>query len=258
MIGTVLKKTFATLMKKPLKLWGLSLLVILLTSLANTGFIGVPAVAFAISVALEAGMAMIFLNSYRTGLEPKTEFLFAAFKKDRFLHVVGGMAWMALWIFLWGLIPVVGPIFAIIRTYEYRFTPYILMTRDDVKAVDAIKISKEETMGYKSQMFWADMIVVAFILAAILVLGTLATIPFIGWLFALALTLVVIAYLALVSLFRGIMKAAFYVEIKTGAGADAPAETASEEAVPVIEAAAEEAPAEEAPAEETPDEPTEN
>ena len=60
--------------------------------------------------------------------------------------------------FLWSLIPVVGIVFGVIRAYEYRFTPYILMTRDDVKPTEAIKVSKAETMGYKGKMFGADML----------------------------------------------------------------------------------------------------
>ena len=37
-------------------------------------------------------------------------------------RVLCGMGWMMLWIFLWSLIPIVGIVFGIIRTYEYRPT----------------------------------------------------------------------------------------------------------------------------------------
>ena len=149
MVSSIYKKTFSVLMKRPFRLWGISLLAEFLCLVAYAGFIGVPAAAFCAALLLSASMSMIFLNSYRTGLEPKTTYLFASFKKDRILRVLGGMAWMQLWIFLWSLIPIVGIVFGIIRMYEYRFVPYILMTRDDVKPTDAIKISKQETMGYK-------------------------------------------------------------------------------------------------------------
>ena len=56
---------------------------------------------------------MIFLHTYQTGEEPHTADLFQTFRKDRFLRVVGGMAWMSLWIFLWSLIPVVGIVFGV-------------------------------------------------------------------------------------------------------------------------------------------------
>ncbi len=264
MVTSIYKKAFAVLKQKPVTLWGISLLCGLLELLAFIGFGAVPVGAFIVVWALEAGMAMIYLNSYRTGLKPKSTYLFAAFKKDRFWRVVGGLAWMELWIFLWALIPIVGIVFAVIRAYEYRFTPYILMTRDDVKATDAIKLSKQETMGYKGKMFWADMLIVLLYLAAALVLLILSLIPFIGVLFRVVNTLLSIAFSLFAPLFLGIVQAAFYVETKSAPAAPAQptpptipapvapvaptAPTAPE--APVTEAPAEEAPApvEEAPA----------
>ena len=265
MVTSIYKKAFAVLRQKPVTLWGISLLCGLLELLAFIGFGAVPVGAFIVAWALEAGMAMIYLNSYRTGLKPKSTYLFAAFKKDRFWRVVGGLAWMELWIFLWALIPIVGIVFAVIRAYEYRFTPYILMTRDDVKATDAIKISKQETMGYKGKMFWADMLIVLLYLAAALVLLILSLIPFIGVLFRVVNTLLSIAFSLFAPLFLGIVQAAFYVETKsvpitparptpptppTIPAPVAPTAPAAPEA-PVTEAPAEEAPAE-APTEEVP------
>lgn len=265
MVTSIYKKAFAVLRQKPVTLWGISLLCGLLELLAFIGFGAVPVGAFIVAWALEAGMAMIYLNSYRTGLKPKSTYLFAAFKKDRFWRVVGGLAWMELWIFLWALIPIVGIVFAVIRAYEYRFTPYILMTRDDVKATDAIKLSKQETMGYKGKMFWADMLIVLLYLAAALVLLIFSLIPFIGVLFRVVNTLLIIAFSLFAPLFLGIVQAAFYVETKSAPAAPAqptpptipapvapvaPTAPAAPEA-PVTEAPAEEAPApvEEAPAE---------
>lgn len=267
MVTSIYKKAFAVLRQKPVTLWGISLLCGLLELLAFIGFGAVPVGAFIVAWALEAGMAMIYLNSYRTGLKPKSTYLFAAFKKDRFWRVVGGLAWMELWIFLWALIPIVGIVFAVIRAYEYRFTPYILMTRDDVKATDAIKLSKQETMGYKGKMFWADMLIVLLYLAAALVLLILSLIPFIGVLFRVVNTLLSIAFSLFAPLFLGIVQAAFYVETKSAPAAPAqptpptipapvapvaPTAPAAPE-VPVTEAPApvEEAPAE-APTEEVP------
>ena len=101
MVTSIYKKAFAVLRQKPVTLWGISLLCGLLELLAFIGFGAVPVGAFIVAWALEAGMAMIYLNSYRTGLKPKSTYLFAAFKKDRFWRVVGGLAWMELWILLW-------------------------------------------------------------------------------------------------------------------------------------------------------------
>ena len=214
MVSSIYKKTFSVLMKRPFRLWGISLLAEFLCLVAYAGFIGVPAAAFCAALLLSASMSMIFLNSYRTGLEPKTSYLFASFKKDRILRVLGGMAWMQLWIFLWSLIPIVGIVFGIIRMYEYRFVPYILMTRDDVKPTDAIKISKQETMGYKGKMFGADILLGAVYLGAFLVFTLLGEIPYLGVLFRILWVLIAIAYGLLAPLFSGIMQAAFYVEIQ--------------------------------------------
>ena len=211
MVSSIYKKTFSVLMKRPFRLWGISLLAEFLCLVAYAGFIGVPAAAFCAALLLSASMSMIFLNSYRTGLEPKTTYLFASFKKDRILRVLGGMAWMYLWIFLWFLIPVVGFVFAAIRAYEYRFVPYILMTRDDVRPTEAIKVSKAETMGYKGKMFGADILLGAVYLGAFLVFALLGEIPYLGVLFRILWVLIAIAYGLLAPLFSGIMQAAFYV-----------------------------------------------
>ena len=240
MVSSIYKKTFSVLMKRPFRLWGISLLAEFLCLVAYAGFIGVPAAAFCAALLLSASMSMIFLNSYRTGLEPKTTYLFASFKKDRILRVLGGMAWMQLWIFLWSLIPIVGIVFGIIRMYEYRFVPYILMTRDDVKPTDAIKISKQETMGYKGKMFGADILLGAVYLGAFLVFTLLGEIPYLGVLFRILWVLIAIAYGLLAPLFSGIMQAAFYVEIQNRRAAGPQPSAPAQPVPPVIPAPASE------------------
>ena len=214
MVNTIYQKSFAALMKRPFRLWGISLLGALLCWLAGIGFAGILAVGFVIAWAIDVSLAMIFLHTYQTGEEPHTADLFQTFRKDRFLRVVGGMAWMSLWIFLWSLIPVVGIVFGVIRMYEYRFVPYILMTRDDVRPTEAIKVSKAETMGYKGKMFGADILLGAVYLGAFLVFALLGEIPYLGVLFRILWVLIAIAYGLLAPLFSGIMQAAFYVEIQ--------------------------------------------
>ena len=240
MVSSIYKKTFSVLMKRPFRLWGISLLAEFLCLVAYAGFIGVPAAAFCAALLLSASMSMIFLNSYRTGLEPKTTYLFASFKKDRILRVLDGMAWMQLWIFLWSLIPIVGIVFGIIRMYEYRFVPYILMTRDDVKPTDAIKISKQETMGYKGKMFGADILLGAVYLGAFLVFTLLGKIPYLGVLFRILWVLIAIAYGLLAPLFSGIMQAAFYVEIQNRRAAGPQPSAPAQPVPPVIPAPASE------------------
>ena len=215
MVNTIYQKSFNALTKRPFRLWGISLLGALLGYLAGLGFAGILAIGFAVSWALDVSLSMIFLKAYQTGEEPHTAALFQTFTKGRFLRVVGGMAWMALWIFLWGLIPVVGPVFACIRTYEYRFVPYILMTREDVKPTDAIRISKQETMGCKGKMFGADMLLFAISFGVLLLLSPLCLIPRLGGLFKIMLYIVSFVLRLFASLFGSILHAAFYVEIQS-------------------------------------------
>ena len=86
MVNTIYQKSFAALMKRPFRLWGISLLGALLCWLAGIGFAGILAVGFAIAWAIDVSLAMIFLHTYQTGEEPHTADLFQTFRKDRFLR----------------------------------------------------------------------------------------------------------------------------------------------------------------------------
>lgn len=206
-------------MQKNLKLWGISLLSIVLTGvLSGLCGVAIPVLGIAVVLLMSTSMTMIYLYGYR-GEDVNTTQLFSCFKDWQTIkRVVLGLAWMALWIFLWSLIPVVGSIFALIRAYEYRLTPYILVTEPDVSITEAIKVSKQRTHGYKLQMWLADIVIDIIVGLAIGVLLLFCAIPILNVLFILALLLLVIAYIALRPLFMGLVQAAFYEEInKEGA-----------------------------------------
>ena len=213
MIFTIYKRALAVLMKRPLALWGISLLSIVLCSMTTALFAGALGIALAINLLLTTSMTMVYLHGYR-GEGVKVVQLFDCFKDwSTIKRVLGGMLWMFLWTFIWGLIPIAGPIIAIMKFYEYRLTPYILVTEPDVPITEAIKVSSQRTNGWKGKMFGAEILVVVFILAAYLVLGLLSAIPVLGALFALALVLLHICVCVLIALFYGLIQAAFYEEI---------------------------------------------
>lgn len=241
MIFSIYRKTVSVLMKRPFKLWGLSLLVAFLSVVALIGFSGVPAVAFAIGLLLSASMELIYLKSYRTGSIPATADLFTAFQKGQLWHVLGGMAWRELWIFLWLLLPiaalvaavvmtvVIGSVvlgvllylaaaalfvFPLIRKYRYLFVPYILMTQPEVKATDALRISTEQTNGYKGKLYLAEILPALLLLVAGFLLGLLGKIPYLGILFKICQVVLTVAYYLLAPLFLGLVRAAFYDEIQ--------------------------------------------
>ena len=218
MMMTIYKRAFQVLLKKPFKLWGISLLAILLGSvISSLCGAAIPVLGLSVGLLISTAMTLIFLRGYR-GEDVNVLQLFDCFKDWATIkRVLLGLGWMGLWIFVWSLIPVVGPFIALVRIYEYRLTPYILMFEPEVKITDAIKVSKEKTMGYKLQMWLADFLYIIVFFAAMVVLTVFALIPILGVLFALAELIIYIAFLALAPLFAGLVQAAFYEEITTEA-----------------------------------------
>lgn len=213
MIGIIYKRVLNIFKTLPIKVWGLSLLGGLLSMLALIfGFI--PIISIPVIAAISAGMASIYLNAYN-GRDVSTNQIFDGFRD--FMHVAGGMCWQYLWIFLWCLIPIAGPVIAIIKSISYSFTPYILMREKSVRALDAIKKSKQDTMGHKGKIFIAVFLpCIAFVfLTAILAL--LSMIPFVGVIFALVSFVLYIIYTLLAPMFLGLVQAGFYEYVKTPA-----------------------------------------
>lgn len=213
MVMQIYKEALAKLLEKPIRLWGISLLYMLLAGLAQLLFGIIPGVAIGICLLLETSMTLIFLRGFR-GEAINTLQLFDCFRDwATAKRVLCGMGWMLLWIFIWSLIPIVGPIFGAIRTYEYRLTPYILMQEPEVKATEAIKISKERTNGWKGKMFLADILIFVAFFLAVLVLAAFSSIRYIGWIFALALIVLYVVFCLFVTLFLGLVQSAFYEKI---------------------------------------------
>lgn len=218
MIKKIYGRAFTVLSRRPWKLWGLSLLAVLLVFLANALFGIIPGVGIALTFLFDAALVIVFLRGY-LGEELHTVQLFDCFKDWKTIkRVLCGMGYMYLWVFLWSLIPVVGIVFGIIRAYEYRLTPYILVMEPDVPAAEAYKVSKQRTEGFKAKMFWADLLWVLIVCAAFLVLALLASIRYVGIVFAIAAFLLYLAWILFGTLFAGLIQAAFYVEIQRAAG----------------------------------------
>ena len=172
-----------------------------------------PILYLPIVFALYVGMEAIYLEGIY-GAEPETEQLFRGFSKGSFLRYAAGMGWMCLWVLIWSLIPVAGIVFGVIKAYSYRFVPYIMLSDPEVNAFEALKRSKEMTMGYKAKMFGADAIVAAAVLVLVLVLVLLSNIDYIGVLFAIVLLAVYLAAIAFLPIFFGFVRACFYDEVE--------------------------------------------
>jgi len=206
-LSDVYSKAFGFLFKKPLLLWGLSLLFTLLTLLAVT-FGVVPIIWLPIILVLELGMANIFLRGYR-GQEICSAQLFEGFNK-KFFRNAGGMGWKSLWVLIWALIPVAGIFIAIVKFYSYRFVPYIMLANPDITATEALKKSMAQTKGHRGKMFVADLLIVLAVIVSAVIFYFAARIPVVGIALFIIYNLIIIAFVPLI---EGTLGAVFYDKI---------------------------------------------
>jgi uncharacterized membrane protein len=239
------QKAFGVLSKKPMRLWGLSILVTLICVLAalfSSPFFLIVGIAYGMVVT--AGMAKVYLDAL-DNKEVNSDQIFAGFK--RFWTVLGGLAWKALWSVLWvciaavaglfvfgmfaligasikqalgimlmiggilgGLVFVAGLVFAYIKILGYRFVEYILLTDSSVSATQALRKSVELTKGKKLQFFLADLIYECVVSVTIGLFSGMALIPYAGFLFGILAMVFGLVFTLFGPLFQGLYSAAFY------------------------------------------------
>ncbi len=215
MLKYVLTQSLSVLARKPIMLWGVSIMCSIITILVMISGFFVPIITIPIALTLEAGMAALYLDGYNN--QPiNSKQLFKGFSKECVPRVTGGMCWYYLWSIIWLLIPFVGIFIYIVKAYSYRFTPYILISRPEISATDALKVSMAETKGYKLLMFLTDLLICAAIAVIVLILTLLSDIRHIGIIFAVILSLFLVALYLFLPLFFGLIKAAFYQETRGG------------------------------------------
>ena len=206
-IFEIYRKALAALAKKPFKLWGLSLLGILVASIVSSLAV-IPLISIPIVLLLELGFTIVMLNAYH-GREFNSNQLFEGFKKEEILRNGGGMCWMWLWMQIWGFVPVMN----IIKYYSYYFVPYILATDKEISATEALRKSMRMTDGYKGKLFAAEILLIGGIMLATLILALLCLIPIIRVLFIFLLFVFLVAVTLLLPLFIGLVRTAFFEEI---------------------------------------------
>lgn len=212
MIKNIYKQSLNVLAKMPFKLWGLSLLTVLLNFLIMV-FAIFPIITIPLILTLNAGMSIVFLDGYR-GQEANSDNLFSGFKN--FWRTAGGMCWQNLWLLLWMIIPIAGPFIAIVKSYSYSFTPYLLVKDENVTATSALRKSMQLTKGYKLQIFLATLVPQLAIFVGMFILALLSAVPIVGVLFSLVLAVVTLVYLLFSQLFFGLVQAGFYDAISQG------------------------------------------
>ena len=87
---------------------------------------------------------------------------------------LGGMCWMALWIYLWTLVGMVSLFIpTIIKSLSYFMVPYILGSNPNVSAIEALNLSKRMTKGHKGKLFVMHLSFIGWGLLSALTLGIL-------------------------------------------------------------------------------------
>ena len=165
-----------------------------LLSLAHTGIgmLILYAAMFFVGLPLEVHACGIFIKIYNR-IPASVSELFSNFSVN-FLRKVGGMLWMALFIFLWMLLFIIP---GIIKALAYSMTPYILADCPNVTAREALKLSMRMTNGHKMDLF---------------VLG----LSFIGWFILGALTLHILTVVFVLP-YMYTTYAGFYTELRNKA-----------------------------------------
>ena len=215
MVSYIYSRTLDTLKTNFWRIFGVSMFFAFVAGIATS--IGVlPIITMPIAYVLDATLRGVMLRKYRTGEDPKCKDAFKYFgggeKWQSFLHIAGGCGWKDLWILIWCLIPVVGPIFAIIRSYEYAFVPSILTDRPEVGAMEARDLSKQLTTGYKGKMFLCHLVYFGGGYLVLMLLMVLATrVRF----FAFIYLLFFMAFLLFGIVLMDMLNAVLYEEIST-------------------------------------------
>ena len=129
---------------------GLLLVLNMVSAFAgDTGFLStfVTILTSLLNVILGAGFAM-YCMAIRRGERAEYITLFDGFS---FVGKLIGLTIVtALFIWLWSMLFIVP---GIIAAYRYRFAPYNLYENPGIGVMEALEMSKRQTMGYKGQLF---------------------------------------------------------------------------------------------------------
>jgi hypothetical protein len=101
--------------------------------------------------------------------------LFSGFRRKQWLRVSACILWRNLIVICWGLLLIVP---GVIKSYEYKFVPYILEGHPLMSAADVMKTSSNMTKGHKMELFKLDLSFIGWFLLQIV------TLNFVGFFYA--------------------------------------------------------------------------
>lgn len=123
-------------------------------------------IRFTIGSIIEIGKNRFFLQGFREDVDIK--YLFSAFNRDEYFDIAKTMFVVSVYNLLWTLLFIIP---GIIKSYEYKFVPYILSEYPNIGTSEAILKSRNMTEGHKWNMFVLDLSFLGWILLGLLLCG---------------------------------------------------------------------------------------
>ena len=147
--------------------WGLSIAVLIVYSLISSALSATVIGSLALGL-LTVGLAAFFLDALRSEKASFESFFkgFTEYLGTKFLSMILVSIYTALWAILL-YIP------AIVKSYAYAMTPYILLDKPELSANEAITDSRMMMRGHKWELFLLDLSFIGWILLSLLTLGIL-------------------------------------------------------------------------------------
>jgi uncharacterized membrane protein len=115
---------------------------------------------------LSVGKNRFFLNGFNGDTDIK--YLFSTFNKYEFWGIFKCMFITGLYTLLWSLLLIIP---GIIKSYEYRFVPYLLTKDPNLTAREAIEMSRQLTDDQKWNMFVLDLSFIGWYLLGLIFFG---------------------------------------------------------------------------------------
>lgn len=119
-----------------------------------------------VSNPIEVGKSRFFINSYDQDEVDAGDVAYAY--RTNLMSVVKVMFMRSLYIFLWTLLLIIP---GIIKSYAYKFVPYLLAENPDLDYNEALSLSQDMTDGHKMDMFVLDLSFIGWYILGSLALG---------------------------------------------------------------------------------------
>lgn len=135
---------------------------------------GIAVLAFAVAIIfklfisnpIEVGKSRFFINTYEKEEVDAGDLSYAY--RSNLMSIVKVMFMRNLYVFLWSLLFIIP---GIIKSYAYKFVPYLLAENPDLDYDEALSMSQEMTEGHKMDMFVLDLSFIGWYILGSIALG---------------------------------------------------------------------------------------